>query len=287
MNNDIANELFIMNENTVERLFSLGTDEFVLYSFYYKTKKWQKGANVWATNDYVMKKLHWGLQRVRMAKKVLEDNGMIKQVRVTNDKGQVESWEIKLLYIQGLPTPRLQEVEDEKTTSSPNRLVDIEGQIIYNNNINNINNNKKENVVKESPLPDRQPTTASQFDRFVKWWNEVLIPVEDNKVGNIVKIQVRSQKRIQMFKSRWKETRDYLRAKGKEIDDDAVFKYMTEEVIGGNYLNSDWLRGMVTGSGYQNPYKVEFDNIFSPKMWTGMLEKKYYNRELDRVKYSD
>lgn len=286
MNNDIANELFIMNENTVERLFSLGTDAFVLYSFYYKTKKWQKGVNVWATNDYVMKKLHWGLQRVRMAKKVLEDNGMIKQVRVTNDKGQVESWEIKLLYIQGLPTPRFQEVEDEKTTSSPNRLVDIEGQIINNNNINN-NNNKKENVVKESPLPDRQPTAASQFDRFVKWWNEVLIPVEDNKVGNIVKIQVRSQKRIQMFKSRWKETRDYLRAKGKEIDDDAVFKYMTEEVVGGNYLNSDWLRGLVTGNGYQNPYKVEFDNIFSPKMWTGMLEKKYYNRELDRVKYCD
>ena len=283
MNNDIANELFIMNENTVERLFSLGTDAFVLYSFYYKTKKWQKGVNVWATNDYVMKKLHWGLQRVRVAKKILEDNGMIEQVRVTNDKGQVESWEIKLLYIQGLPTSRVQDEEAKKTTSSQNRLVDIKGQIIYNNNINN-NNNKEENVVKESPLPDGQPTT-SPFDRFVGWWNEVLIPVEDNINGNVVKIQVRSQKRKQMFKARWNDTKVYMRNQGMDVDDESVFVYMTEEVIGGNYVNSDWMRGKVKGNGYETGYRVEFDNIFTPKMWTGLLEKKYYNRSLDKVKY--
>ena len=128
-------------------------------------------------------------------------------------------------------------------------------------------------------------TTTSQFDRFVDWWNGELIPVEDNTNGNVVKIQVKSQKRKQMFKARWNDTKAYMRNQGMEVDDESVFVYMTDEVIGGNYVNSDWMRGKVKGNGYETGYRVEFDNIFTPKMWTGLLEKKYYNRSLDKVKY--
>ena len=183
------------------------------------------------------------------------------------------------------------QVQDEEAGKTTNRQIIYNNNInkIYNNNINNINNNKKENknidiLVKESPLPDGQPTT-NQFDRFVDWWNKVLIPVEDNINGNVVKIQVKSQKRKQMFKARWNDTKVYMRNQGMDVDDESAFVYMTEEVIGGNYVNSDWMRGKVKGNGYETGYRVEFDNIFTPKMWTGLLEKKYYNRSLDKVKY--
>ena len=134
-------------------------------------------------------------------------------------------------------------------------------------------------------VEENDPTTTSPFDRFVDWWNGELIPVEDNINGNVVKIQVKSQKRKQMFKARWNDTKVYMRNRGMAVDDESVFVYMTDEVIGGNYVNSDWMRGKVKGNGYETGYRVEFDNIFTPKMWTGLLEKKYYNRSLDKVKY--
>lgn len=146
----------------------------------------------------------------------------------------------------------------------------------------NTDNNRDVVVNGDSPVAE---TTTSPFDRFVDWWNGVLIPVEDNTNGNVVKIQVKSQKRKQMFKARWNDTKVYMRNQGMDVDDESVFVYMTEEVIGGNYVNSDWMRGKVKGNGYETGYRVEFDNIFTPKMWTGLLEKKYYNRSLDKVKY--
>ena len=147
---------------------------------------------------------------------------------------------------------------------------------------NNTDNNRDVVVNGDSPVAE---TTTSPFDRFVDWWNGELIPVEDNVNGNVVKIQVKSQKRKQMFKARWNDTKVYMRNQGMDVDDESVFVYMTEEVIGGNYVNSDWMRGKVKGNGYETGYRVEFDNIFTPKMWTGLLEKKYYNRSLDKVKY--
>lgn len=147
---------------------------------------------------------------------------------------------------------------------------------------NNTDNNRDVVVNGDSPVAE---TTTSPFDRFVDWWNGELIPVEDNVNGNVVKIQVKSQKRKQMFKARWNDTKAYMRNRGMAVDDESVFVYMTDEVIGGNYVNSDWMRGKVKGNGYETGYRVEFDNIFTPKMWTGLLEKKYYNRSLDKVKY--
>lgn len=76
---DIADKLFIMNVATVERLFALGADEFLLYSFYYKTAKWQKSTEVWANNEYVMKCLGWGLKKVKAVKESLIKNGFDEQ----------------------------------------------------------------------------------------------------------------------------------------------------------------------------------------------------------------
>lgn len=76
---DVADQLFIMNVATVERLFALGADEFLLYSFYYKTAKWQKSTEVWANDEYVMKCLGWELKKVRAVKENLVKNGFDEQ----------------------------------------------------------------------------------------------------------------------------------------------------------------------------------------------------------------
>lgn len=265
MNNDIANELFIMNENTVEKLFSLGTDAFVLYSFYYKTKKWQKGVNVWATNDYVIKKLHWGLQRVRMAKKVLEDNGMIQQVRVTNDKGQVESWEIKLLYIQGLPTPRLQEAETEKPTSSQNRLVDNKGQIIYNNrdNIYNNNNTPNKEMGKESF------SSPPLVDHFKDLWNNGLVEFYKERYPFNVKIPRIMKSEIKNLYQRDRELKSLIKelladglVKADDVSDAWAWAF---QMIWERIQKSEFLRGeKKAGDGYSKPFLFDVEYFLRP-----------------------
>ena len=77
MKDDIANELFVMNNVTVEKLFELGADAFTLYAFYYKTAKWQKTMEPWANNEYVMKNLGWGRPRLLKTKAQLEKAQMI------------------------------------------------------------------------------------------------------------------------------------------------------------------------------------------------------------------
>lgn len=133
---DIADKLFIMNVATVERLFALGADEFLLYSFYYKTAKWQKSTEVWANNEYVMKCLGWGLKKVRTVKENLVKNGFVEQVRVINkDTGKVKKWTIRVKYVQGLSHSGKNDPVDEKTIGAIPPLGQFKGQ---NNNNNKI-----------------------------------------------------------------------------------------------------------------------------------------------------
>lgn len=140
---DIADKLFIMNVATVERLFALGADEFLLYSFYYKTAKWQKSTEVWANNEYVMKCLGWGLKKVRAVKESLVKNGFVEQVRVINkDTGKVKKWTIRVKYVQGLGHSGKNDPVDEK----PIGAIPPPGQFKGQNN----NNNKISKYIPES-----------------------------------------------------------------------------------------------------------------------------------------
>ena len=157
---DIANELFIMNNITVERLFALGTDAFMLYSFYYKTAKWQNTTAPWATNEYVMTKLNWGRPRVVRTKKILEDNGFIKQIKITDATGKIKNWAIKLCYLQNQTT-------SQETTEQFLPPVAVQDTYTHNNKIelkNNINTNNN-NIYLSNP---------EVFDEKVKTlWNEI------------------------------------------------------------------------------------------------------------------
>ena len=149
---DIADKLFILNNTTVEKLFELGSDAYILYSFYYKTAKWQNTTAPWATNEYVMECLHWGLQRVRTTKQLLENNGFIEQDKITTETGTIKRWVIRLKYIEQATSPVLPPVDsqkaDDKLATRPKiPPVVNEGINTSNNKIsnNNYNNNKKEN----------------------------------------------------------------------------------------------------------------------------------------------
>lgn len=93
---DVANEVIMLTQTTVDRLFEISTDAYVLYSFLYKTAKWQNNNKVWATKSYIGKKLKWGNKRVIAAKKQLIENGFIETVVERNETGQISRWKIRL-----------------------------------------------------------------------------------------------------------------------------------------------------------------------------------------------
>lgn len=151
--NDIADKLFIMNDATVEKLFNYGTDAFTLYSFYYKTAKWQKTNSPWAKNEYVAEKLGWSLSRVKKAKAILTQNQLIAQERITDKLGRAIKWVIRLNYLQSSTGLDSQPVENSDPKSNIPTGLKVptldDGDDIYTNNNkisnNNYNNNKKEN----------------------------------------------------------------------------------------------------------------------------------------------
>lgn len=164
---DIANNLFVMNNATVERLFSLGGDAFLLYAFYYKTAKWQRTNEIWATNEYVMKKLDWGLKKVREIKKILEDNGFISQEK-QRENGSITAWTIRLKYVQndptGAKTPPVAKMTEniEIPTRAKTPPVANERTDIYNNNISkeyNINNRVHPSGRNDADNPQINPPT--------------------------------------------------------------------------------------------------------------------------------
>lgn len=97
---DIAEDLLILNRNTIENLFKLEncTDCVALYLFYYKLAKWQKTDTVKANDSYVQKSLKWGRNKISNTKQALKDNGLIEIVQRRNN-GKIDGWFIKLHYI--------------------------------------------------------------------------------------------------------------------------------------------------------------------------------------------
>ena len=98
--NDLAEELFILNKHTVDKLFACKNpaDTFALYGFYYKTAKWQKTNIIKANDSYVKSCLKWGNKRLRSTKQELEKLGMISKIqRRKNNK--ITGWYIQINYV--------------------------------------------------------------------------------------------------------------------------------------------------------------------------------------------
>lgn len=97
---DIADDLLILNRNTIENLFKLenSADCIALYLLYYKTAKWQKTDTIKANDNYVQKSLKWGRDKTSKTKQILKDNGLIEIIQRRNN-GKIGGWFIKIHYI--------------------------------------------------------------------------------------------------------------------------------------------------------------------------------------------
>jgi hypothetical protein len=138
---DIADDLLIVNKTTIDRLFQEeNLNTLILYLFYYKTAKWQKHNPIKANDDYCKRCLHWGIDRLQLAKKRLKEMNLIKVIKRTTDEGKVQGWYVKVNYLI-----------DE--TTIPKTTIPIKPQVVYqetntnNNNILNTNNNFNNDLV--------------------------------------------------------------------------------------------------------------------------------------------
>lgn len=137
--NDISDNLLIINQETIERLFQEeNKDTLVLYMFYYKTAKWQKHNPIKASDDYSTKCLHWGEHKLKNAKKRLKEMELIAIEKRINKKQQVEGWYVKINYYQSSGAVSSSAISPQVEKQPP--------KILFNNSLNTINNINKENI---------------------------------------------------------------------------------------------------------------------------------------------
>ena len=98
--NDIADDLLIINKNTIDKLFALenSAECVALYVFYYKTSKWQKTNKIKANDEYVKKCLKWGYDKIRKTKQTLKENGLIDIIQ-DRKEGRICGWYIRVSYL--------------------------------------------------------------------------------------------------------------------------------------------------------------------------------------------
>lgn len=97
---DIADDLVILNKNTIDTLYRLDNcaDCIALYVFYYKTAKWQKTNQIKANDVYVGKCLNWGSKKIRETKKTLKEKGLIDIIQ-KRENGKISGWYVRISYV--------------------------------------------------------------------------------------------------------------------------------------------------------------------------------------------
>lgn len=177
---DLSNELFIINQITVDRIFSSDNpaDNFSLYSFYYKTAKWQKSTLARATDSYVMDCLKWGKERLKKAKDSLKEMGLI-QVIQKRDDNRISGWFIKVNYIpNSISVSDRQEVSLSTCRNKETNNIDNK-----NNKYLNIFNIPKEKEQKEKV---KDFSEINNFEDLFAYW-------EKNKKGGKYKSSFRDR----------------------------------------------------------------------------------------------
>ena len=76
-------------------------DCLLLYFELQKHSRMQKTNTVYALNDFLMKGLSWGRERLQKAKKNLLDCGLITEVQRVNKEGKFEGKYIQVNFILG------------------------------------------------------------------------------------------------------------------------------------------------------------------------------------------
>lgn len=185
---DIADDLVILNRNTIETLFHLdkASDCIALYVLYYRLAKWQKTNQIRALDSYVCKTLKWGKDKTTKIKKILKEQGLIELIQ-NRRNGKIDSWLIKINYIisekkiDGLKFEinNLPVTENSVTDFATSCSQDI---IALRNNINCLKNknklleeenNKLKSLLKENgSLPCANMETYKEIINYMNTVNE-------------------------------------------------------------------------------------------------------------------
>jgi hypothetical protein len=78
-------------------------DAIALYLFYLHTSNWQNNDQPKANNEYCMKGLHWGKDRVKNAQKTLKRLRLIKPIQKRNQFGKYENSYMKISLEASVP----------------------------------------------------------------------------------------------------------------------------------------------------------------------------------------
>ena len=236
---DIADELLILNKSTIDTLFKFDNcaDCIALYIFYYRTIKWQKTNIIKACDTYTRECLKLGKDRLKRAKKILQENGLINIIQRKKKDGKIEGLYIEVLHI---PTQECDCVENAKKpipyhkpdfpqVDKPTGGQTETSALYYSNTINNIrtidysntiNNNLKE-IEKEKYKKEKEQEKNNTYEEYFEtFWKEY--PKKVAKV-NVKKWFTKNKPNEELFNKimnglrKFKNSEDWSKDNGKFI----------------------------------------------------------------------
>lgn len=166
---DISDELLIINQATIERLFTEeNLNVLTLYLFYYKTAKWQKHNPIKASDEYCKKCLHWGIDKLQKAKIRLKEMKLIENIRRIDETGKVIGWYVKINYLID-------------NTRIPETTIPVTPQVVKqetntnNNKYINTNNNRNASIKHKYGTYKRIKLTDEEYTRLKEEFGEDFI----------------------------------------------------------------------------------------------------------------
>jgi uncharacterized phage protein (TIGR02220 family) len=245
--NFIENELIIITKETLDKFLQSGNyaDLIALYTFYYYTAKWQKTNQIKSTTEYTAKGINWCVDKVRKIKKLLIDFGLIEDLSVKNEKGQVTGHYIKMNYIFKKTT----EDEIKNHTSEKPECGSIHS--VENSTPNTLNTNNKNTL----------STNKINYNNIVDYLN---LKAKTNYRSTTPKTQTLIKSRINegFTEDDFKKVIDNMCSKWLGTD---MAQYLRPETLFGNKFEG-YLNIKITSSGKQankTTYeKSEYDNMF-------------------------
>lgn len=181
---DIADDLVILNRNTLETLIHLDDADncIALYVVYYRLAKWQKTNKIKATDEYIKKTLHWGKEKIVRTKNILKKYGLIEIIQQRNES-KVIGWFVKINYIISENTMSKIKVEQEVLNQEVLKSTSTEQETIaLRNNINCLKNkiqlleeenNKLKSLLKESKENSEPTSNLEAYKEIVGYMNVV------------------------------------------------------------------------------------------------------------------
>jgi hypothetical protein len=204
---NVADEPLVISKSLIDMFLKEPNtgDLIALYTFYYYTAKWQKTNTARATTNYTAEGLDWSADRVRRAKKVLLQMGLIQDVQTKNEQGQITG---NFVFVRFVWSDNSIKKIQETTLPENRRVEKLEANAlsVYKGNaLSTVSEPEKASTINrrtrtkplppEPPIPfiDKFPTTYQQNPTFVKTWDTFYkqrkvskAPLTDDAVKRIV-----------------------------------------------------------------------------------------------------